>query len=161
MCPSAWRRYTGLVVRVVSSARPTRRCMCATCLTAGVADGVGGWHAEGLDPSLFAKALLRKCAKLFMSGRVQHPKEILKWAYEEVLWVEAKTYGECPTAFCFMSPSLTNSANMSSCSSCKQRCLVPQQPYVPQCSLYGSVATVSDVGCTVQSTENLLPCGIQ
>lgn len=62
-----------------------------------MADGVGGWHAEGIDPSLFARSLLRKCAKLFMSGRVQHPKEILKWAYEEVLWVAAKTYGESLT----------------------------------------------------------------
>ena len=84
-------------MRVIRNARPTQSCMCATCLTAGVADGVGGWHAEGIDPSLFAKAMLRKCAKLFTSGRMQYPKEILKWAYEEVLWVEAKTYGESPT----------------------------------------------------------------
>ena len=59
-----------------------------------MADGVGGWHAEGIDPAQYAKALLKKCGKLFWSGRVRHPKEIMKSAYEELQWVEAKTYGK-------------------------------------------------------------------
>ena len=114
------------MVRVLRNARPTQSCMCATCLTAGVADGVGGWHAEGIDPSLFAKAMLRKCAKLFTSGRMQYPKEILKWAYEEVLWVEAKTYGESPT--------LQYSVPLN---------------ILPQYKPYGSIAIVRDVCHTV------------
>jgi len=46
----------------------------------GVADGVGGWRNQGVDPSLFSSTLMRECllaSSVMNEGRLTCPKEIL------------------------------------------------------------------------------------
>ncbi|KAG5502943.1 hypothetical protein JKF63_04716 [Porcisia hertigi] len=52
----------------------------------GVADGVGGWRSEGVDPSLFANALMEN-AKLFSETHRDEgdPEKILDAAYTKVV----------------------------------------------------------------------------
>lgn len=65
-------------------------------LRAGVADGVGGWHSHGVEPSHFSSDLMASCSKMayLRRGHLESPKEILKWGFEELLWVHHKSYGE-------------------------------------------------------------------
>ena len=46
----------------------------------GVADGVGGWRAYGVDPGLFSSNLMRNCERLVKAGFFMnsHPKALLE-----------------------------------------------------------------------------------
>lgn len=51
-----------------------------------VADGVGGWQNQGVDPSLFAWELMKKCAYVACaSSDLRVPLDILTHAYRKVL----------------------------------------------------------------------------
>jgi len=52
----------------------------------GVADGVGGWRAHGVDPSQFSKKLMDACKMLVKSGRFIpcHPRQLLDAGYKEL-----------------------------------------------------------------------------
>nr|CAB3265121.1 protein phosphatase PTC7 homolog [Phallusia mammillata] len=53
----------------------------------GVADGVGGWRAYGVDPSLFSKKLMDACEMLVKTGRFlpEQPADLLASGYQELL----------------------------------------------------------------------------
>lgn len=51
----------------------------------GVADGVGGWQNVGVDPSLFAWALMNNAQEAASSGKASHPLDVLALAYERVV----------------------------------------------------------------------------
>lgn len=52
----------------------------------GVADGVGGWRSYGIDPSEFARGLMKICADLVRSGqfRPHLPAQLLASAYQKL-----------------------------------------------------------------------------
>jgi len=52
----------------------------------GVADGVGGWRAYGVDPGLFSNNLMRNCERLVHAGFfVSHqPKSLLEQGFREM-----------------------------------------------------------------------------
>ena len=54
-------------------------------LIIGVADGVGGWRNEGVDPSIFTVALMEYCAHISASSLWRGPVDILEEAYRLVL----------------------------------------------------------------------------
>lgn len=53
----------------------------------GVADGVGGWRAYGVDPGRFSRAVMRYCERLVLSGRsdLRNPGFLIAQSYEDVL----------------------------------------------------------------------------
>ncbi|XP_014675262.1 PREDICTED: protein phosphatase PTC7 homolog [Priapulus caudatus] len=53
----------------------------------GVADGVGGWHNYGVDPSQFSSYLMSTCERLVEQGTFspQFPVEIIATSYQELL----------------------------------------------------------------------------
>ncbi|CAH0563542.1 unnamed protein product [Brassicogethes aeneus] len=53
----------------------------------GVADGVGGWRAYGIDPGEFSLHLMKNCERLVNLGRFQptNPSELLAKSYYELL----------------------------------------------------------------------------
>ena len=59
---------------------------------AGVADGVGGWHSYGVEPSHFSRKLMACCSKM-ATLHLEQPRDILKRGFEELLRVHSKTYG--------------------------------------------------------------------
>ncbi len=65
-------------------------------ITLGVADGVGGWRAEGVDSSHFSSALMSSCANVVSKQLVDmdRPVDILTRAMRESLWLKSNTYGE-------------------------------------------------------------------
>ncbi len=65
-------------------------------ITPGVADGVGGWRAEGVDSSHFSSALMSSCANVVRKQLVDmdRPVDILTRAMRESLWLKSNTYGE-------------------------------------------------------------------
>jgi protein phosphatase PTC7 len=70
----------------------------------GVADGVYMWRWEGVDAGLYSRALLRECAKKFLTSNItssssefngEKPASILKLAYEEVTMNKVKGSTTC------------------------------------------------------------------
>lgn len=61
----------------------------------GVADGVGGWNEEGVDPSFFSKVLMESCSRVSVRETVdlRNPVQILSCALKEVTWFHSKCYG--------------------------------------------------------------------
>lgn len=57
------------------------------CLFSGVADGVGGWRAYGIDPGEFSLQLMRTCEQLVRLGRFTptNPADLLAKSYYELL----------------------------------------------------------------------------
>lgn len=53
----------------------------------GVADGVGGWRAYGIDPGEFSMHLMRTCERLVNTGRFSpsNPSELLAKSYYELI----------------------------------------------------------------------------
>lgn len=53
----------------------------------GVADGVGGWRAYGIDPGEFSMHLMRTCERLVKLGRFtpNNPSDLLARSYYELL----------------------------------------------------------------------------
>ncbi|KAF5306839.1 hypothetical protein FQA39_LY00069 [Lamprigera yunnana] len=53
----------------------------------GVADGVGGWRAYGIDPGEFSLHLMQTCQRLVSIGRFSpnNPSELLARSYHELL----------------------------------------------------------------------------
>lgn len=53
----------------------------------GVADGVGGWRAYGIDPGEFSMHLMRTCERLVKLGRYtpNNPSDLLARSYYELL----------------------------------------------------------------------------
>lgn len=68
-----------------------------TFLCPGVADGVGGWRAYGVDPSLFSKKLMDACEMLVKTGRFVpgRPSELLASGYQELLEDKKPLVGGC------------------------------------------------------------------
>ena len=62
----------------------------------GVADGVGGWNNEGIDPSYFSKVLMESCCRVSTrkSVNLTNPVQILTRALKEVQWFHSKSYGK-------------------------------------------------------------------
>lgn len=54
---------------------------------AGVADGVGGWRAYGIDPGEFSSYLMRTCERLVQMGhfKLSEPGDLLAKSYYELL----------------------------------------------------------------------------
>jgi len=52
----------------------------------GVADGVGGWRAYGVDPGLFSNNLMRNCERLVRAGFFinSHPAALLEQGFREM-----------------------------------------------------------------------------
>lgn len=53
----------------------------------GVADGVGGWRAYGIDPGEFSSYLMRTCERLVRMGhfKMSEPGDLLAKSYYELL----------------------------------------------------------------------------
>lgn len=53
----------------------------------GVADGVGGWRAYGIDPGEFSSYLMRTCERLVRMGhfKLSEPGDLLAKSYYELL----------------------------------------------------------------------------
>ncbi|KER25736.1 hypothetical protein T265_06839 [Opisthorchis viverrini] len=58
-----------------------------TSYVLGVADGVGGWRAYGVDPGRFSRAVMKNCERLVSSGRFRpnQPGLLIAQSYEDVL----------------------------------------------------------------------------
>lgn len=68
--------------------------MCLFIL--GVADGVGGWRAYGIDPGEFSLHLMKSCERLVNLGRFspKNPSELLASSYYELLHNKKAILGE-------------------------------------------------------------------
>ena len=55
----------------------------------GVADGVGGWRAYGVDPGLFSNNLMRNCERLDKAGIFvsNHPKALLEQVKDFAIYI--------------------------------------------------------------------------
>ncbi len=64
-------------------------------MTSGVADGVGGWNQQGVDPSFFSKVLIESCSRVSTRESVDlcKPVNIITRAFKEVLWFHSQCYG--------------------------------------------------------------------
>lgn len=53
----------------------------------GVADGVGGWRAYGIDPGEFSSYLMKTCERLVQMGqfKMSEPGDLLAKSYYELL----------------------------------------------------------------------------
>lgn len=62
----------------------------------GVADGVGGWRAYGIDPGEFSLHLMKSCERLVNLGRFSpnNPSELLASSYYELLHNKKAILGE-------------------------------------------------------------------
>ena len=71
---------------VKAQAQPTERTMKNSADVIGVADGVGGWRAYGVDPGLFSLNLMRSCERLVKAGyfRSDQPAQLLKSGFLEM-----------------------------------------------------------------------------
>ena len=91
------------------------------CLNLGVADGVGGWHSYGIDPSLFSCTLMNNCVRIVEEshrfGSAEHgsdPKYLLQLAYQDLLEEKAPLIGSataCIVSLCRKTRTL-NSVNL-------------------------------------------------
>lgn len=65
-------------------------------LFSGVADGVGGWRAYGIDPGEFSYHLMRTCEHLVRLGRFtpSNPSELIAKSYCELLHHKKTILGE-------------------------------------------------------------------
>jgi protein phosphatase PTC7 len=63
----------------------------------GVADGVGGWRAYGVDPSIFPQSLMSICERMVREGRFtpQQPIDILSASYQELQQDKVPLIGSC------------------------------------------------------------------
>lgn len=63
----------------------------------GVADGVGGWRAYGIDPGEFSMHLMKTCERLIKLGRFtpSNPSELLARSYYELLHHKKSILGRC------------------------------------------------------------------
>ena len=63
---------------------------------AGVADGVGGWRAWGIDPGEFSHSLMTVSERVVRSGRFKasEPAAIIARAYYELLENKTHILGE-------------------------------------------------------------------
>uniref|UniRef100_A0A183IXM2 Protein phosphatase n=1 Tax=Soboliphyme baturini TaxID=241478 RepID=A0A183IXM2_9BILA len=63
-----------------------RTCHIFSCLDLGVADGVGGWHSYGIDPSRFSRYLMRICAQMVLSGQFTPtmPAQLIANSYKKL-----------------------------------------------------------------------------
>lgn len=61
-----------------------------------MADGVGGWLSEGIDPSYFSKVLMESCSRACTreSADLSDPVRVLNRGYKDVLGLHSKCYGE-------------------------------------------------------------------
>ncbi|CAH8606573.1 unnamed protein product [Dicrocoelium dendriticum] len=68
----------------------------------GVADGVGGWRAYGVDPGRFSRAVMRHCERLVLSGRsdLRKPCFLIAQSYEDVLTSKDSILGSA--TFCII-----------------------------------------------------------
>ena len=62
----------------------------------GVADGVGGWRAYGVDPSLFSRKLMETCETLVRTGKFvpTNPVDLLAAGFEEMAENKAPLQGK-------------------------------------------------------------------
>ena len=68
----------------------------------GVADGVGGWRAYGIDPGEFSSYLMRTCQRLVELGHFSpsKPAGLLARSYYELLEHKKPILGEfCKSSF--------------------------------------------------------------
>jgi len=78
-----------------------------------VADGVGGWQEIGVDPSLFANALMKHVARHAALG-VRHPRALMAAAYADT--VKEVDRGSATCLIAALTPSgILVSANMGDC----------------------------------------------
>lgn len=77
--------------------RNTFTLMFILCYHAGVADGVGGWRAYGIDPGEFSSYLMRTCERLVQMGhfKLSEPGDLLAKSYYELLEHKKPILGEC------------------------------------------------------------------
>jgi len=63
-----------------------RRRRAASADVIGVADGVGGWRAYGVDPGLFSVKLMKSCERLVTAGYFSRdqPAKLLAQAFREI-----------------------------------------------------------------------------
>eukprot|EP00126_Sphaerothecum_destruens_P008277 Sdes_comp20157_c0_seq1m13308 len=59
----------------------------------GVADGVGGWRSSGVDPALFAWALVENCRFVAAQQNDADPTRLLGQAYDKLLKDQAVKAG--------------------------------------------------------------------
>ncbi|XP_065830409.1 protein phosphatase PTC7 homolog [Oscarella lobularis] len=55
----------------------------AACTAAGVADGIGSWAKDGINPSEFPSLLMTRCREAIVSGLVA-PNDVLEQAFESM-----------------------------------------------------------------------------
>ena len=65
-------------------------------ISAGVADGVGGWRSYGVDPSQFPCSLMATCERMVKLGKFspQNPVDILASSYQELLQAKEPLVGQ-------------------------------------------------------------------
>lgn len=70
----------------------------------GVADGVGGWRAYGIDPGEFSLHLMKTCERLVRLGRFipTNPCDLLANSYYELLNHKKAILGKSQITFFFI-----------------------------------------------------------
>lgn len=70
----------------------------------GVADGVGGWRAYGIDPGEFSSYLMRTCERLVRMGhfKLSEPGDLLAKSYYELLEHKKPILGKIMESFYYM-----------------------------------------------------------
>jgi len=73
----------------------------------GVADGVGGWRAYGVDPGLFSNHLMRNCERLVKAGFFisNSPKALLEQGFREMQESKAQIIGSSTACLMMLSHS--------------------------------------------------------
>lgn len=70
--------------------------LSALLFVLGVADGVGGWRAYGIDPGEFSYHLMRTCEHLVRLGKFSpnNPSDLIAKSYYELLHHKKAIMGE-------------------------------------------------------------------
>jgi len=78
----------------------------------GVADGVGGWSDQGVDPSIYAKALMSSACEFYNKNKQNYtsiqPIEILDYAYKQ----SRKIIGSCTACVIVLDQDQLRTANL-------------------------------------------------
>jgi protein phosphatase PTC7 len=71
----------------------------------GVADGVGGWRKQGIDPSHFANKMMEYCKDLVQKEKMQEPLSLMQTAYKRIVHGEEPILGSSTVCLASMEPS--------------------------------------------------------
>ncbi|XP_018021958.1 protein phosphatase PTC7 homolog isoform X2 [Hyalella azteca] len=93
-----------------------QRVLLSACSFRGVADGVGGWRAWGIDPGEFSSTLMQSCERLVSTGSFcpTAPASLLAKAYSELELTKKHILGSSTACLVMLRGHLATNNSVSS-----------------------------------------------